>query len=95
MKFELQFRNWLQNSSHIRDGRCWGKKNSVTKRKSADNYHLRGEDISLGVVLKLTPADIINRKLIFDDTKSGKEQELIFIIIDRLIICENLRNLRI
>ena len=38
-------------------------------------------------VLKLTPADILDRKLILKDTKSGKEQELIFIpqkVADRL-----------
>ena len=33
----------------------------------------------VGEVLKLTPADILDRKLILKDTKSGKEQELIFI----------------
>ena len=33
----------------------------------------------VGEVLKLTPADILDRKLILNDTKSGKEQELIFI----------------
>ena len=41
----------------------------------------------VGEVLKLTPADILGRKLILNDTKSGKEQELIFIpqkIADRL-----------
>ena len=41
----------------------------------------------VGEVLKLTPADILDRKLILNDTKSGKEQELIFIpqkIADRL-----------
>ena len=41
----------------------------------------------VGEVLKLTPADILDRKLILKDTKSGKEQELIFIpqkIADRL-----------
>jgi integrase len=35
----------------------------------------------------LTPADILGRKLILNDTKSGKEQELIFIpqkVADRL-----------
>jgi integrase/recombinase XerD len=35
----------------------------------------------------LTPADILDRKLILNDTKSGKEQELIFIpqkVADRL-----------
>jgi integrase/recombinase XerD len=40
-----------------------------------------------GEVLKLTPADILDRKLILNDTKSGKEQELIFIpqkVADRL-----------
>ena len=38
-------------------------------------------------VLKLTPADILDRKLILNDTKSGKDQELIFIpqkVADRL-----------
>jgi integrase/recombinase XerD len=38
-------------------------------------------------VLKLTPADILDRKLILNETKSGKEQELIFIpqkVADRL-----------
>ena len=38
-------------------------------------------------VLNLTPADILDRKLILKDTKSGKEQEIIFIpqkIADRL-----------
>ncbi len=38
-------------------------------------------------VLNLTPADILDRKLILNDTKSGKEQELIFIpqkVADRL-----------
>jgi integrase len=38
-------------------------------------------------VLKLTPADILDRKLILNDTKSGNQQELIFIpqkIADRL-----------
>ena len=41
----------------------------------------------VGEVLKLTSADIVDRKLILNDTKSGKEQELIFIpqkIADRL-----------
>jgi len=41
----------------------------------------------VGEVLKLTPADILGRKLILNDTKSGKEQELIFIpqkVADRL-----------
>jgi len=41
----------------------------------------------IGEVLKLTPADIMDRKLILNDTKSGKEQELIFIpqkVADRL-----------
>jgi integrase/recombinase XerD len=38
-------------------------------------------------VLNLTPAGILDRKLILKDTKSGKEQELIFIpqkVADRL-----------
>jgi integrase len=41
----------------------------------------------IGEVLKLTPNDILDRKLILKDTKSGNEQELIFIpqkIADRL-----------
>jgi integrase len=41
----------------------------------------------VGEVLKLTPNDILDRKLILNDTKSGNEQELIFIpqkIADRL-----------
>jgi site-specific recombinase XerD len=41
----------------------------------------------VGEVLKLTPADVLGRKLILNDTKSGKEQELIFIpqkVADRL-----------
>ena len=41
----------------------------------------------VGEVLKLTSADIVDRKLILNDTKSGKEQELIFIpqkVADRL-----------
>jgi integrase len=41
----------------------------------------------VGEVLKLRAADILDRKLILNDTKSGKEQELIFIpqkIADRL-----------
>ena len=41
----------------------------------------------VGEVLKLTPIDILGRKLILNDTKSGKEQELIFIpqkVADRL-----------
>jgi integrase len=41
----------------------------------------------VGEVLKLTPNDIIDRKLILNDTKSGKDQELIFIpqkVADRL-----------
>ena len=41
----------------------------------------------VGEVLKLTPADSLGRKLILNDTKSGKEQELIFIpqkVADRL-----------
>jgi len=41
----------------------------------------------VGEVLKLTPADILGRKLILNDTKSGNEQELIFIpqkVADRL-----------
>jgi integrase len=41
----------------------------------------------VGEVLKLTPADILDRKLILNDTKSGKDQELIFIpqkVADRL-----------
>ena len=41
----------------------------------------------VGEVLKLRAADILDRKLILNDTKSGKEQELIYIpqkIADRL-----------
>ena len=41
----------------------------------------------IGEVLKLTPTDILDRKLILNDTKSGKERELIFIpqkVADRL-----------
>ena len=41
----------------------------------------------VGEVLKLTPKDILDRKLILNDTKSGQEQELIFIpqkVADRL-----------
>ena len=41
----------------------------------------------VGEVLKLTPNDIQDRKLLLKDTKSGKEQELIFIpqkVADRL-----------
>jgi integrase len=41
----------------------------------------------VGEVLKLTPNDILDRKLILKDTKSGNEQELIFIpqkVADRL-----------
>jgi len=41
----------------------------------------------VGEVLKLTPTDILDRKLILNDTKSGKQQELIFIpqkVADRL-----------
>ena len=41
----------------------------------------------VGGVLKLTPNDILDRKLILNDTKSGREQELIFIpqkVADRL-----------
>jgi integrase len=41
----------------------------------------------VGEVLKLTPNDILDRKLILNDTKSGNEQELIFIpqkVADRL-----------
>ena len=41
----------------------------------------------IGEVLKLTPNDIHDRKLILRDTKSGNEQEIIFIpqkIADRL-----------
>jgi integrase len=41
----------------------------------------------VGEVLKLTPNDILDRKLILNDTKSGKEQEMIFIpqkVADRL-----------
>ena len=41
----------------------------------------------VGEVLKLRPNDILDRKLILNDTKSGKEQELIFIpqkVADRL-----------
>ena len=33
----------------------------------------------IGEVFKLTPNDILDRKLILNDTKSGKEQKLIFI----------------
>jgi integrase/recombinase XerD len=43
--------------------------------------------MKVGEVLKLTPNDILDRKLILKDTKSGKEQELIFIpqkVADRL-----------
>ena len=40
----------------------------------------------VGEVLKLTPADILDRKLILNDTKSGKEQELIFIPQDVRVI---------
>jgi integrase/recombinase XerD len=35
--------------------------------------------MKVGEVLKLTPADILDRKLILNDTKSGKDQEMIFI----------------
>jgi integrase len=41
----------------------------------------------IGEVLKLTPHDILDRKLILNDTKSGKEQEIVFIpqkVADRL-----------
>jgi integrase len=41
----------------------------------------------VGEVLNLTPADILDRKLILNDTKCGNEQELIFItqkVADRL-----------
>jgi integrase/recombinase XerD len=41
----------------------------------------------VGEVLKLTPSDIFDRKLILNDTKSGKAQEMIFIpqkVADRL-----------
>jgi integrase len=41
----------------------------------------------IGEVLKLTPADIQDRKLVLKDPKSGKEQETIFIpqrVADRL-----------
>jgi site-specific recombinase XerD len=41
----------------------------------------------VGEVLKLTPADILDQKLILNDTKSSKEQELTFIpqkVADRL-----------
>jgi len=41
----------------------------------------------VGEVLKLTPSDIFDRKLILNDTKSGKAQEIIFIpqkVADRL-----------
>jgi len=41
----------------------------------------------VGEVLKLTPNDILDRKLILNDTKSGKEQEIVFIpqkVADRL-----------
>ena len=41
----------------------------------------------IGEVLKLTPADIQDRKLVLKDPKSGKEQEIIFIpqkVADRL-----------
>lgn len=41
----------------------------------------------VGEVLKSTPADVLDRKLILNDTKSGKEQELIFIpqkVADRI-----------
>ena len=41
----------------------------------------------VGEVLKLTPKDILDRKLILNDTKSGKEQEIVFIpqkVADRL-----------
>jgi len=41
----------------------------------------------VGEVLKLTPNDILDRKLILNDTKSGNEQELIFIpqkVADRI-----------
>ena len=41
----------------------------------------------VGEVSKLTPKDILDRKLILNDTKSCKEQELIFIpqkVADRL-----------
>jgi integrase len=41
----------------------------------------------VGEVLKLTANDILDRKLILNDTKSGKEQEMIFIpqkVADRL-----------
>jgi integrase len=33
----------------------------------------------VGEVLNLKPSDILDRKLILNDTKSGKEQEMIFI----------------
>ena len=41
----------------------------------------------VGEVLKLTPNDILDRKLVLNDTKSGKEQEIVFIpqkVADRL-----------
>ena len=41
----------------------------------------------IGEVLKLTPSDMNHRKLLLKDTKSGKEQEIIFIpqkVADRL-----------
>ena len=41
----------------------------------------------IGEVLKLTPDDIVDRKLLLKDPKSGKEQEVIFIpqkVADRL-----------
>jgi len=41
----------------------------------------------IGEVLKLTPADIQDRKLVLKEPKSGKEQEIIFIppkVADRL-----------
>ena len=43
--------------------------------------------LRVGEVLKLTPNDILDRKLILNDTKSGKEAEVAFLpqkVADRL-----------
>lgn len=40
---------------------------------------MAGGGMRVSEVLKLTPADVLDRKLILNDTKSGKQQGLIFI----------------
>jgi integrase/recombinase XerD len=58
---------------------------SLTHPLKGNRWRVRGCEI--GEVLKLTPADIGDRKLTIHEPKSGKEQEVVFIpqkVADRL-----------